>query len=208
MTFGIARVRHAAAEQAAAASSAELLDTYEAQVVRALGDIDQTMHLVKFWHERGSGRRGLAELKDHGLLPSDLLFVVSVSDAAGIIVESTRPLHEESVAGRDYFRQQLGEETFFVGQGAGDAGAQIHFSRRLNGSGGAFDGVVIVAVDAAYFVSGYETSISGEDGLLGLLGDDGMYRVRRVGEGVSYGEAADPAVMIAASQAGAAEPVM
>jgi two-component system, NtrC family, sensor kinase len=48
MTFGIARVRHAAAEQAAAASNAELLDAYEAQVVRALRDIDQTLNLVKF----------------------------------------------------------------------------------------------------------------------------------------------------------------
>jgi diguanylate cyclase (GGDEF)-like protein len=208
MTYGIARVRHAAAEQAAEASSAELLDTYEAQVVRALHDIDETMNLVKFWHERGSGRRGLADLKDHGLLPSDLLFVVSVSDAAGIIVDSTRPLHEESVAGRDYFQGQIDKETFFVGQAAGDAGAQIHFSRRLNSPAGAFDGIVMVAVDAAYFVSGYETSISGDDGLLGLLGDDGMYRVRRVGERVSYGEAADHAVVIAASQASAVEPVM
>jgi diguanylate cyclase (GGDEF)-like protein len=208
MTFGIARVRHSAAEQAAAASSAELLDTYEAQVVRALRDIDQTMNLVKFWHERESGRRGLAELKDHGLLPSDLLFVVSVSDPAGIIVDSTRPLHEESVAGRDYFRGQLGKETFFVGQAAGDAGAQIHFSRRLNGPAGAFDGIVMVAVDAAYFVSGYETSVSGEDGLLGLLGDDGMYRVRRAGERVSYGEAADHAVTLAAREPAAVEPVM
>jgi two-component system, NtrC family, sensor kinase len=96
MTLGIARVRYAAAEQAAEASSAGLLDTYEAQAVRALHDIDQTMNLVKFWHERGSGRRGLAELKDHRLLPSDLLFVVSVSDAAGIIVDSTRPLRRRA----------------------------------------------------------------------------------------------------------------
>jgi len=206
MTFGIARVRHAAAEQAAAASSAELLNTYEAQVVRALRDIDQTMNLVKFWHERGTVRRGLTELKDHGLLPPDLLFVVSVSDSTGTIVDSTRPLHRESVANQDYFLGQLGNETFLVGQTARDAGALMHFSRRLDSPTGAFDGIVIVAVDAAYFVSGYEVSISGDDGLLGLLGDDGVFRVRRVGERVSYGDAADPAVT--ASLRGTAEPVL
>jgi diguanylate cyclase (GGDEF)-like protein len=206
MTFGIARVRHAAAEQAAAASSAELLNTYEAQVVRALRDIDQTMNLVRFWHERGLGTRGLAELKDHGLLPPDLLFEVSVSDAAGIIVDSTQPLQHESVAAQDYFKGQLLKDTFFVGQAGRDAGAQIHFSRRLIDPAGNFDGIVIVAVDAAYFVSGYETPISGEDGLLGLLGDDGVFRVRRTGERVSYGEQADQ--MIAASLLGAVEPVM
>jgi hypothetical protein len=123
VTFGIARARYAAAERTAAASSAELLNTYEAQVVRALRDIDQTMNLVRFWHEQGSGRRGLEALKDHGLLPPDLLFAVSVSDAAGIIVDSTRPLHNDSVAARDYFRDQLIRDTFFVGQPGRDAGA-------------------------------------------------------------------------------------
>jgi diguanylate cyclase (GGDEF)-like protein len=205
MTFGIARVRHTAAEQAAAASSAEVLNTYEAQVVRALRDIDQTMSLVKFWHEQGPGRHGLAQLKDHGLLPPDLLFVVSVSDAAGLVVDSTRPLHQENVADQDYFRGQLGNETFFVGMATGDAGAQIHFSRRLKAAGGSFDGIVIVAVDAAYFVSGYETSVLGEDGLLGLLGDDGIFRVRRTGEKVSYGEAADQMITL---PIGATAPVL
>jgi diguanylate cyclase (GGDEF)-like protein len=209
MTFGIAHIRHVAAEQAAAASNAELLDTYEAQLVRALRDIDQTLNLVKFWHERGLGRRGLTELKDHGLLPPDLLFVVSVTDAAGVVVDSTRPLHQESVAGQDYFQQQQrGGETLFIGQVGRDAGAdaKVYFSRRLNGPAGAFDGIVIVAVDAAYFVSGYETTTLGKDGLLGLLGDDGIFRVRRAGDNVSYGEAADYAAAIAATQAGAAEP--
>jgi diguanylate cyclase (GGDEF)-like protein len=208
MTLSVARLRTAAAEQAAAAASTELLDTYEAQVVRALREIDQTMNLVKFWHERGAGRRGLAELKDHGLLPPDLVFVVSVSDAAGVIVDSTRPLHEESVAGQDYFRGQRGGEAFFVGAIGPDAGAVVHFSRRLNSPAGAFDGIVIVAVDAAYFVSGYDTSTFGESGLLGLLGDDGIYRVSRTGEKVSYGEVADHAAMIAASQTGAAQMLM
>jgi diguanylate cyclase (GGDEF)-like protein len=210
MTFGIARVRHAAAEQAAAASNAELLDTYEAQVVRALRDIDQTLNLVKFWHERGLGRRGLEELRDHGLLPPDLVFVVSVSDAAGAIVDSTRPGPQASVATEDYFLGQRGGATLLVGRVGRGAGtdAQVHFSRRLNGADGAFDGIVIVAVDAAYFVSGYETSTLGEQGVLGLLGTDGIYRVRRTGQRVSYGELVDYAKVMAQEESGAATPVV
>jgi diguanylate cyclase (GGDEF)-like protein len=203
MTFSIARLRHTAAEQAAAASSAQLLDTYEAQVVRALRDIDQTLNLVKFWHERGTGRRGLAELKDHGLLPPDLLFVVSVSDAAGVIVDSTQPVQHESVAGQDYFLGQRGADAFFVGKPGSDGGSVVHFSRRLNSPAGAFDGIAIVAVDAAYFVSGYDTTSFGEHGLLGLLGDDGIFRVSRTGDRVSYGGSADRAALIAAGLVGA-----
>src|SRR5471032_2452082 len=74
-TFGVIRVKAAAAEHAAAVSSRELLSTYEAQVVRALREIDLTLFLVGYWHERGV-KNPLAELRENGLLPPDLLFVV------------------------------------------------------------------------------------------------------------------------------------
>src|ERR1700689_1669600 len=54
-TLSLLRVRHADAEHAAAVSSRELLGTYEAQVVRALREIDQTLNLVKFWPDRPAG---------------------------------------------------------------------------------------------------------------------------------------------------------
>jgi hypothetical protein len=41
-TLGVLQVRHADAEHAAAVSSRELLGTYEARVVRALREINQT----------------------------------------------------------------------------------------------------------------------------------------------------------------------
>ena len=73
-TFGLIRIKHTAAEHAAAVSSRELLGTYEAQVVRVLREIDQTLNLVKFWHERSEIHGALSELKDQGLLPPALIF--------------------------------------------------------------------------------------------------------------------------------------
>ena len=206
MTFGIVRVGHAAAVKAAAASNEALLDTYEAQVVRAMHDIDQALNLVKFWHERGVGRRGLSELKDNGLLPPDLLFVVSVSDASGTIIDSTRPLHGESVAGEDYFVQPQHDQGLVVGQVSHVPGTepQLHFSRRLNGHGGAFEGIVTISVNAAYFVSGYENSSMGSQGVLSLLGEDGVVRVRRTGEHVFYSEDVGYAKVLATSLTGSA----
>ena len=91
-TCNVLKVRRVDAEHAAAASSRELLGTYEAQVVRALGEIDETLNLVKYWPvHSGSGQHTLADLKDKGLLPPDLLFTVSIADARGVIVESTAP---------------------------------------------------------------------------------------------------------------------
>ena len=199
--FSVLKIRGQSAEHAAQVSSRELLGTYEAQVVRALGQIDQALNLVKFWPRQITGRHTLAELKDKGLLPPDLLFVVSIADAAGVIVESTRPIEINDVADQDIFRKQRDSETFYVARlhGGPAEGAKLQFSRRLNSSSGTFDGVVIVAVDADYFVSGYDAAKLGERGVLGLLGVDGVFRVRRSGESVVLGDPTDYSAMLTAT---------
>ncbi len=202
-TLGVIRIERATAQHAAAISSRELLGTYEAQVVRALREIDQTLNLVKYWYERDGKRPAIAELKDNGLLPPDLLFVVSIADREGIIVDSTRAPEKLNVADRDYFRHQRDSDAYFIGQlPRGSTGeAKLSFSHRLIAPDGAFDGVVIVAVDAAYFVSGYDHAKLGEHGVLGLLGTDGVFRVRRSGDSVRSGDTIDYAAAAAESDA-------
>ncbi|MGA9026834.1 MAG: EAL domain-containing protein [Steroidobacteraceae bacterium] len=201
-TFSVLGVRHADAERAGAASSREILGTYEAQVVRALGEIDQTLDLVKFWPYRQSSHHALAELKQTGLLPPALLFTVSILDLNGVVLESTRPMGGTSIADQAAFRRQREGDTSFVGQlPRGPTGAgKLVFSRRLSASNGAFDGVVIVAVDADYFVSGYEPAKLGEHGVLGLLGTDGVFRVMRSGDTVVSGNAVHYASMVAGAE--------
>ena len=89
-TASLIRIDRAAADRAAAGTTLELADTYEAQVVRAMREIDQTLKLVKFAYESKSGDINLTELKAKGLLPPDLLFIVSVADAKGRVVASSR----------------------------------------------------------------------------------------------------------------------
>ena len=199
-TLGLLRVRHEDAVRAAEVSTLELLGTYEAQVVRALREVDQTLKLVQFWHERGATRETLAQLGDAGLLPPALIFAVSIADRTGAIVETTRPPSGASVADQDYFREQRLGGGLFVGRlPRGPTGNQaMHFSRPLLADDGAFDGVAIVAVDASYFVSGYDTAKLGKHGVLGLFGADGFNRVRRSGDTSSSGEPIDYAALVAA----------
>jgi diguanylate cyclase (GGDEF)-like protein len=192
-TLSLIRITQAEAGHKAATTSRESLGTYEAQVVRVLREIDQTLNLVKFWHERPGMHGTLAELKYQGLLPPDLVFSVGIADRDGNIMESTGALGSVSVADQDYFRQQRDGGSIIVGQlprGATGDG-RLLFSRRLNAPKGGFDGVVIVAVDAAFFVSGYDASKLGEQGVLGILGTDGIFRVRRTGESMFSGDAID-----------------
>ena len=203
ITLSVLKVRHADAEHAAAVSSRELLGTYEAQIVRALGQIDQALNLVMYWPDRPAGGHILADLKTKGLLPPDLVFTVSIADARGAIVESTRPIGLNNVVDQNTFRQQRDGEVFLIGQlPRGPTGeAKLQFSRRLSTPNGEFDGVVIVSVGADYFVSGYEPAKLGEHGVLGLLGTDGVFRVRRSGESLFSGDAIDYAAVVAGADA-------
>jgi diguanylate cyclase (GGDEF)-like protein len=210
VTFGLIKIKHGEAEHDAQVSSGELLGTYEAQVVRVLREIDQTLNLVKFWHERTGMHGALLELEDQGLLPPDLVFTVAIADRDGTIVESTRSLGTLSVANQDYFRQQRDSGSMVVGrlpQGATGEG-KLPFTRRLNAANGDFEGIVIVAVDASFFVSGYDTSKLGEHGVLGILGTDGILRVRRSGDSMFSGDAIDYASLVPGANEPETEPTV
>jgi diguanylate cyclase (GGDEF)-like protein/PAS domain S-box-containing protein len=188
-TLNMIQVERASASRAAASSSLELAETYEAQVVRALREIDQTLKFVKFAHDRDGGRVELADLKAKGLLLPDLLFVVSIADASGRVVASTRLAGATNVAGMDYFLAQTHGDAIAVSRPQlSDNEWKVHFSRRLQKADGSFAGIVWVSVAAAYFVSGYESARLGEKGVLGILGIDGTFRARRTGDAVFYAE--------------------
>ena len=196
-TFGLIRGKDAAATHAVAESTNVLLSAYEAQVVRNLREIDLTLNLVRFWHERARGH-ALVDLKENGLLPPDLLFTVSIADVNGKIVESTGAAAPRNIADQDIFSKQRDSDALVLGQvPRGPTGdAKLPFSRRLNASNGAFDGIVIVSVDAAYFVSGYDPSKLGRHGVLSLIGTDGVSQVMRTGDTLFSGQRIDYAASV------------
>jgi len=204
-TLNLIKVERAAAERAAAVSSDELAETYEARVVRVLREIDLTLKFVKYAYEHRGKQALLQELKDKSLLPPSLLFVVSIADSTGDVVASTKPSAVANVADQDYFQIPRQVDSLSIGRpprGPSAGEDKLHFSRRLDTADGRFAGIVTIAVDAAYFVSSYETSKLGEHGVLGVLGVDGVFRARRTGEAVSAGDTLDYiAVVPAANQA-------
>jgi diguanylate cyclase (GGDEF)-like protein len=198
-TLGLVARERAAAERAAVVSTREMTGTYEAQVVRALQEIDKTLKVVKYAYERRGRQAVLKELEARALLPPELLFTVYIADRKGDIVASTRPSPVTKVADRDYFQSQTHADDLSIGlprQRPGSEEWRLVFSRRLNASDGGFAGIAMVAVDASYFTSGYDSSKLGERGLLGVLGADGVFRVLRSGEKVSAGDKVDYAAVV------------
>lgn len=193
-TASLVRQEHANARAAAAASTRELAETYEAQVVRALREIDRTLKLVAYADQASGPAATLSALAERGLLLPPFLFTVSIADADGNIRASTRVGGRANIAGTDYFEAQRTQTVFAVGAPQPNPHSRdwtLYFSRRLDKPDGSFAGAVVIAVDAAYFVSGYEQAKLGQHGFLGLLGTDGVFRVGRSGQTVAIGEVVD-----------------
>jgi diguanylate cyclase (GGDEF)-like protein len=192
-TLNLIRVERANAARTSAAATLELLDTYEAQIVRALREIDQTLKLVKYVYETKGASATLSDLKGRDLLPPDLLFVVSVVNRDGVVVASTRAAEPPSSAG-PAFQRGLHSETLWIDQPRKVGTTtewSLQFGRALHAADGSPAGAVLIAVDASYFVSGYDPSILGKKGVLALLGTDGVFRARRTGDSVTAGVAID-----------------
>ncbi|RJG08235.1 bifunctional diguanylate cyclase/phosphodiesterase [Massilia cavernae] len=195
VTWHFISVDRAAARAAARSSSQEMIDTYEAQVARNLGAIDQTLRVVKYAVELKGAAAALPALNQKGLLPSGLVFIVAIVDSNGRIVASNPGLTTADVSSQGYFRHHRNNNADrpFVSEVMADAANpewHLHFSRRLAGTDGHFAGVVVLAVDPAYFTSGYERSRLGERGALGLYGNDGLFRALRTGDKVTWGRGA------------------
>jgi diguanylate cyclase (GGDEF)-like protein/PAS domain S-box-containing protein len=176
-----------AADNTARDSVRELIDTYEAQMARNLGAIDQTLKVVKYTVELKGAAAALPALAERDLLPPALVFGVAISDRDGRVVASNTPGQAQHLDQQGYFRfhQNSDTDTAFVSRPLRDAGAadwHLAFSRRLNDATGHFAGIVVVVVDPAYFTSGYERTRLGEAGVLGLFGSDGAFRALQVGD--------------------------
>jgi diguanylate cyclase (GGDEF)-like protein len=191
--LNLIKVERADAEAAAAASALEQVNTYEAQVVRALREIDQTLKLVKYVEEAKGAGAALAELKSTGLLPPQLVFVVSIVGADGVLIASTSPAMASAAAG-SALAELRDSDAFWVDRPhmSNKSGEwMLQFGRTLRAADGTLTGAVLIGVDASYFVSGYDPSILGRRGVLGLLGTDGVFRARRTGDVVSAGDTID-----------------
>jgi diguanylate cyclase (GGDEF)-like protein len=192
-TFNLIRIERRDAARISTAAALQLANTYEAQVVRALREIDQTLKVVRYAYQFKGNAATLSDLKAAALLPPDLLFTVSIVKPDGTVLESTRTGTLPTVATPGFVRS-LQQDAIWIDQSRKDPASGVwtlQFGRRLDDSAGAPVRAVVVSVDASYFVSGYDPSILGADGVLALLGTDGIFRVRRTGDRVTAGSTID-----------------
>ena len=193
VTLHLIRLENAAAERMAAETVRELLESYEAQMVRNLGSIDQSLKTVKYAYEATPGPKVLEQLEQRGLLPPRLVFTISLSDPAGKLRLSTDADAAADIRTEPFFQYHQRNDLDSVQVRLvkhGTSETKIQFSRRVNAADGSFGGVVAMQVAPDYFTSVYEQARLGAAGALGLIGADGVFFALRSGDRVTVGQAA------------------
>jgi diguanylate cyclase (GGDEF)-like protein/PAS domain S-box-containing protein len=170
------------------------VSAFEQHVERTIRQVDQTAKFVQYEYQRADGRIDLAELASSGLIPSETLPLITIADEHGVCTSTTmRTGKGVNIADREHFRIHMAENfgRLFIGKpvlGRISGKWTVQMTRRLNHPNGSFAGVVVVSVDPTYFAAYYNKAVLAEQGVLGLLGEDGVYRVRRSGDVTTTGQ--------------------
>lgn len=193
-SFKLIQIEAAAVERGADDSALKLVEIYEAQMIHNLRTIDQTLRTIAYAYEVQGEQLDLSELRDKGLLPSSLIFTVSIANSSGDVFASMQSEYARNISDQGYFRQQQRRDSalLIVSETALETGKQkLQFNRRLSKPDGTFSGIAMVSVDPSYFTSGYEHARLGEHGVLGLITDDGVFLTKRTGDKITVGQTVD-----------------
>jgi PAS domain S-box-containing protein len=159
---------------------------------RTIKGIDQTLQFIR--HKYGeAGRVNIRKAVDDGEIDDSIFTFVGVYDEHGDLLFGSEPFKATNVADREYFKalqQRDGDDLFIAKPVLGRVLGRWAFpiARRISKPSGAFGGVVLGAVDPDYFTHFYREVDLGQQGLVTLVGTDGISRARRVGERSSFGE--------------------
>jgi diguanylate cyclase (GGDEF)-like protein len=190
-----ATILHAGAERRRAEGQAfkeadAYAEAYEQYVTRSVAQVDQiTMQLKHSW-EHARDRNLIENMRRDGMFTDAAFVNVSVVGPDGAIRSSSR-IHGRALnlAHAAFFVQHRDNISTALRIGVpppelDEAHGTILFTRRLDTADDEFDGVLLMAVDAAYFTSFVSSPTLGPGSLLALVGTENNLRVEQDARGV------------------------
>jgi diguanylate cyclase (GGDEF)-like protein len=177
------------AEEAAVTTNVNLALAFEQHIVLSLKAVDQTLISIAQQYRQLGDRLDMEAVARSKAIDTTLLKYVDIVDAQGV---GKRP-PRINASDRDFFQfhREDPDDGLRIGKPTIDRVTQqptIHMTRRLNAADGSFAGVVFGSVDPAYFSSFYQHINLDRNGMVQLVGLDGIVRARRWGDTPSYGQ--------------------
>lgn len=167
--------------------AATLSRAYAQYLIRTIEQIDQISMHVKYDWENSHGHLRLEDLRQRGLFTASQFAIVSILDRNGKPVTSTAAskfsrdsaLNEQFVIHKNNNSSALRVATPDIGMA--DEKRLVHFTRRLEQEDEAFDGMVVISVEASHLSSFYDEQSLGKNGLLAVIGDKNKVAASRIG---------------------------
>jgi len=164
--------------------------SYAERTARAIGDVDQTLRLLRHnWIN--SGRRvSLAGTYQSGVFLPNVVSGAGIIDQKGAVLTGTRPISRTlNVFDQPYFdihRHVRGDFLYITSPLTGLISKRevIVFTRKLVGPSQRFEGIVAVSVFPSFFTLNYTETLLGRYGILALVGEDGVLHVARIGNAI------------------------
>ncbi len=174
--------------------NSNLAVAYEEHVARTLKGLDGVLLFIRHEYRRAGTAIDIARYADEGIIDERLFSILSITDEHGNIVKSSQTAAQASYADREFFkvhrlrrdRDDLHISVPVLGRISGTW--QVPISRALFRKDGSFAGVVVLSVDPGYFTRFYQKADIGAQGVVTLVGLDGIARARRVGSALSFGD--------------------
>lgn len=171
-----------------------LVRLFSEHASRTVEIVDQNITFLRHQYgEHGPDFDLIDELRE-GLGRNDYLYnqFVIVNEQADVVLSSL-PLRAANVADRDYFNFHAQSEADGIHISRPVLGRvtqrwTLLVTRRISDAQDRFKGVVVASVDPQYFLNLYHDVDVGRQGSVALIGDDGVMRVRSVGNDSSLGQ--------------------
>lgn len=167
---------------AAEADTANLARVFEEHIQRTVDGLDQTLLHLKAEFERDPRGFRLNEAIANNIILKRVSVQIAVIDADGLIQDSNVPgFPRISLADREHFRvhREATADRLFISQpvvGRISGRWSVQLTRRLDGSGGSFAGVLVVSLNPHYLAELYGSVDIGSRGGVMLVGSDGVVR--------------------------------
>jgi PAS domain S-box-containing protein len=184
LIFDIDRSQKLAIKQAAS-DAGNLAVAFRENVKRTVSAIDQLMLTIIAENNASGGPFHIPAWVESSPLLSGLSVQVSAAGPDGVMVASSLGSSGRvDISDRPHFRYHLDASAPqpyisvpVIGRNSGKWSIQV--TRRIPGKDGSFGGVLVVSMDPLYFSQFFETVDLGRDGVIDLVGRDGVVRARR-----------------------------
>lgn len=174
--------------------NANLARAFAEHSTRTLKSVDQAVLFLKFQYEKFGSKINIAEFVQEGMIISQIFNQLGIIDEHGMYITSNLASFKPMYLGdREHFRvhQESNSNELYVSKpvlGRASGKWSLQLTRRINKPDGSFGGVVVVSLDPFYFSNFYSGVNLGKNGVVTLVGEDGIVRARRAGEDTSVGQ--------------------